>query len=357
MGTSKRKIEHLDICIKEKVESHGNGFSDIELVHRCLPEINKASISTSTRFLGHIFNAPITIASMTGGHPDTKKVNSNLAKAAETLGLGIGVGSQRAALEDKSQEDSYRVARDVAPNAFIYGNIGAPQILSYDIGKLEQAVEMIDADALAIHLNFLQEAIQPEGDLNATGCIEKISEIASELSVPVIVKETGAGISHMDAYALRKAGVSALDVGGRGGTSWAGVEVYRARMEHNIVGEHLGKKFWDWGIPTAQSIIEADVGLPLIATGGIRDGIMMAKSIVLGASLAGIALPLVFAARDGQDKVQDILQLYIEELKATMFLTGSESIEDLKKAPAVITGHTREYLEARGFKWASYAQR
>ncbi len=357
MGTSRRKIEHLDICVREKVESHGSGFGDVELIHRCLPEIDKSAISTETRFLGHMLNAPIMIASMTGGHPETTAVNANLARAAESLGLGIGVGSQRAALEDREQESSYRVVRDVAPNAFIYGNIGAPQLLTYDLEKLEQAVEMIDADALAIHLNFLQEAIQPEGDLNAKGCLEKISEISSQLSVPVIVKETGAGISHMDAYALRKAGASALDIGGRGGTSWAGVEVYRARMEKDRIGEHLGKKFWDWGIPTAVSIIEADVGLPIIATGGIRDGITVAKSIALGASLAGIALPLVSAAMEGQDGVQELLEIYIEELRATMFLTGSQSIEDLKKAPAVVTGHTREYLEARGFKWASFAQR
>jgi isopentenyl-diphosphate delta-isomerase len=245
----------------------------------------------------------------------------------------------------------------MAPNAFVYGNLGAPQLLSYDLEAIERAVEMIDADALAIHLNFLQEAIQPEGDLDARGCLEKIADIASSLSVPVIVKETGAGISHLDAYALRKAGAAALDVGGRGGTSWAGVEVYRARMEKDRVGEHLGMKFWHWGIPTAVSVVEADVGLPVIATGGMRDGIMIAKSLALGASMAGVALPLVAAAKAGPDKVQGLLETYIEELKATMFLTGSQSIEDLKKAPVVITGKTREYLEARGFKWAAYAQR
>jgi isopentenyl-diphosphate delta-isomerase len=357
MVTSKRKIEHLDICINEKVESSGNGFGDVEFVHRCLPEINKSEISTRTSFLGHRFNAPIMIASMTGGHPGTRHVNASLAKAAEALGIGIGVGSQRAALEDKKLEDSYRVVRDKAPHAFIYGNIGAPQLLSYDIEALERAVKMIDANALAIHLNFLQEAIQPGGDLNAKGCLGRIAEVASALSVPVIVKETGAGISHMDAYALRKAGAASLDVGGKGGTSWAGVEVYRARMESDKVGEHLGMKFWDWGIPTAVSVIEADVGLPVIATGGMRDGIMIAKSIALGASMAGVALPLVAAAKDGPDKVESILEMYIEELKATMFLTGSQSIEDIRKTPVVITGRTREYLEARGFKWAAYAQR
>lgn len=357
MKTSSRKIEHLDICVNEKVESHGTGFEDVEFVHRCLPEINKSDISTATTFLGHKFSAPLMIASMTGGHPSTKRVNSSLAQAAEKLGIGIGVGSQRAALEDPGHEDSYRIVRDMAPNAFIYGNIGAPQLLEYDLEKIEKAVEMIDANALAVHLNFLQEAIQPEGDLNAKGCLGKIRELCAELSVPVIVKETGAGISHLDAYALRKAGASALDVGGRGGTSWAGVEVYRARMENDRTGEHLGMKFWDWGIPTAISIVECEGGLPVIATGGIRDGISVARSIALGASLSGIALPLVNAARTGSDKVQEILELYIEELKATMFLTGSQSVEDLKKVPVVISGKTREYLEARGFNWANYARR
>ncbi|MCD1293887.1 type 2 isopentenyl-diphosphate Delta-isomerase [Methanocella sp. CWC-04] len=357
MVTSKRKIEHLDICTRENVESYGNGFDDIEFVHRCLPEINKSEISTKTSFLGHKFEAPIMIASMTGGHPETKAVNANLAVAAEALGIGIGVGSQRAALEDSRLEDSYRIVRDSAPSAFIYGNIGAPQLSKYSIEDLERAVEMIDADAMAIHLNFLQEAIQPEGDIDARGCLEKIAEVASSLSVPVIIKETGAGICHIDAYTLKKAGIGAIDVGGKGGTSWAGVEVYRARMESDELGEHLGMKFWDWGIPTAVSIVEADIGLPLIATGGIRDGIMVAKSIALGASMSGIALPLVAPARVSAEKVKKQLELYIEELKATMFLTGSKSVEGLKRAPIVIHGKTRDTLEARGFNWKNYSQR
>jgi isopentenyl-diphosphate delta-isomerase len=357
MVTSKRKIEHLDICTKENVESKGSGFDDIEFVHRCLPEINRSEVSTKASFLGHKLEAPILIASMTGGHPGTKKVNSNLAIAAEELGIGIGVGSQRAALEDKKQEDSYRVVRDKAPNAFIYGNIGAAQLSHYGIDDLERAVEMIDADAMAIHLNFLQEAIQPEGDLDASGCLEKIAEVASSLSVPVIVKETGAGICHIDAYYLKKAGVSAIDVGGKGGTSWAGVEVYRARMESDETGEHIGMKFWDWGIPTAVSIVEADIGIPVIATGGIRDGLMVAKSIALGASMCGIALPLVAPARESPEKVKKQLELYIEELKATMFLTGSKNLESLKKVPIVIHGKTRETLESRGFNWKAYSQR
>jgi isopentenyl-diphosphate Delta-isomerase len=357
MATSKRKIEHLDICTRENVESRGNGLEDIEFVHRCLPEINRADITTGTTFLGHKFSAPLMIASMTGGHPGTTEVNANLAMAAEALGLGMGVGSQRAALEDPKLEDSYRVVRDKAPNAFIYGNIGAPQLSQYTIEDLERAVEMIDADAMAIHLNFLQEAIQPEGEVDARGIIEKVAAIAGELSVPVIVKETGAGICHMDAYMLKKAGVAALDVGGKGGTSWAGVEVFRARMELDEVSEHLGVRFWDWGIPTAVSLVEADIGLPLIATGGIRDGVMIAKAMALGASMSSTALPLVPAARIGPEKVRKVLELYIEELKATMFLTGCRSIEDVGRVPVVISGKTRDTLEARGFNWKAFAQR
>lgn len=357
MATSRRKIEHLDLCTNERVESAGSGFDDVEFVHRCLPELHKSEVSTKTTFLGHKFEAPIMIASMTGGHPETRAVNANLAIAAEALGLGIGVGSQRAALEDERLADSYRVVRDAAPDAFVYGNIGAPQLSSYSIEDLERAVEMIDADALAIHLNFLQEAIQPEGDLDARGCLERIAEVSGELSVPVIVKETGAGICHIDAYAIKKAGVAAIDVGGRGGTSWAGVEYYRARAESDKLGEHLGMKFWDWGIPTAVSLVEADVGLPLIATGGVRDGIMIAKSLALGASMCGIALPLVAPARISSDKVKEKLEVYIEELKATMFLTGAGSVGDLNKAPVIVSGRSRDALEARGFNWKAYAQR
>ena len=241
--TSRRKIEHLKICVASSVESRkvSAGFEDVTLIHRALPELDMNKLDLSVELLGKRLQAPFLIASITGGHPDTIPVNAALAAAAEELGVGIGVGSQRAAIDDHLQEESFRVVRDKAPNAFVYGNIGAAQIREYGIEGIEKLVEMIDADALAIHLNFLQEAIQPEGDKDATGCLDTIKEICSDLRTPVIVKETGAGISREDALLLQKAGVSAIDVGGVGGTSWAGVEVYRARESGDSTSEHLGR--------------------------------------------------------------------------------------------------------------------
>ncbi|MCK5109083.1 MAG: type 2 isopentenyl-diphosphate Delta-isomerase, partial [Methanosarcinales archaeon] len=229
MTTSQRKIEHLRICADKPVEAHTSaGFDDVRLTHCALPEIDKDDINLSTRLFNKRLDAPLLIASMTGGHPDTCEINRTLALAAEYLGIGIGVGSQRAAIEDPKQEASFRVVRDCAPNAFVYANIGAVQLAEFGIAGVEHAIDMIDADAIAIHLNFLQEAVQPEGCTQASGCLDAIKEVCDEISVPVIVKETGAGISRETAAALVGAGVDAIDVGGSGGTSWAGVEYYRA---------------------------------------------------------------------------------------------------------------------------------
>ncbi len=350
-ATSKRKLDHLRLCAEEDVEHSVSCFEDVWLIHNALPEIDMNEISLKTRFLGRELEAPLLIASMTGGHPETIEVNRSLAEAAKRLGIGIGVGSQRAALEDPEQEESFRVVRDVAPDAFVYANIGAPQLAKYGIGGVKRAIEMIDADAVAIHLNFLQEAIQPEGDVNAIGCITAINRICTRLDVPVIVKETGAGISHKVGYMLAQAGVAAIDVGGAGGTSWAGIEVHRAKAEGNEMKEHLGRAFWNWGILTTVSIVECkDFGIPVIATGGVRSGIDIAKSIALGATVCGMALPLVEPALRGADAVIDRIRQVLEELKVAMFLTGSKTVEDLRFAEVVLTGLTREILQERGFE-------
>ncbi|AAM31460.1 type 2 isopentenyl-diphosphate Delta-isomerase [Methanosarcina mazei] len=349
--TSRRKIEHLKLCAESPVEARqvSAGFEDVTLIHRALPELNMDELDLSVDFLGKRIKAPFLIASITGGHPDTIPVNAALAAAAEELGVGIGVGSQRAAIDDPSQEDSFRVVRDEAPDAFVYGNVGAAQIRQYGVEGVEKLIEMIDADALAIHLNFLQEAVQPEGDRDATGCLDMITEICSQIKTPVIVKETGAGISREDAILFQKAGVSAIDVGGAGGTSWAGVEVYRAKESRDSVSERLGELFWDFGIPTVASLIESRVSLPLIATGGIRNGLDIAKSIALGASAASAALPFVGPSLEGKESVVRVLSCMLEEFKAAMFLCGCGNIKDLHNSPVVVTGWTREYLEQRGF--------
>ena len=355
--TSRRKLEHLKLCAENPVESRGvsAGFEDVTLIHKALPELNMDELDLSVDFLGKRMNAPFLIASITGGHPDTIPVNAALAAAAEELGVGIGVGSQRAAIDDPAQEDSFRIVRDEAPKVFVYGNVGAAQIRQYGVEGVEKLIEMIDADALAIHLNFLQEAVQPEGDRDATGCLDMITEICSMLKTPVIVKETGAGISREDALLLQKAGVSAIDVGGVGGTSWAGVEVYRAKESRDSVSERLGELFWDFGIPTVASLIESRVSLPIIATGGVRTGLDIAKSIVLGASAASAALPFVGPSLEGKESVVSVLSCMLDEFRAAMFLCGCANVQALHNAPVVVTGWTLEYLGQRGFNVKDYS--
>ncbi len=351
--TSRRKIEQLRICMEKEVEAGASGFADVRLLHVALPEIAKEDIDLKTSFLGFSFKLPIMIASMTGGHPETKRINRVLAEAAEQLGIGMGVGSQRAALEGIEHEDSFRVVRDAAPDSFIYANLGAPQLLEYGVEGVERIIEMIDADAVAIHLNFLQEAIQPEGNVDARGCLAAIKEVCHSIRKPVIVKETGAGISYRVARRLVDAGVAAIDVGGFGGTSLAAAEIYRARAEGDELSEHLGQLFgWDWGITTVESIVECTaVGIPVIATGGIRSGLDVAKSIALGADMCSAALPFLKTVMDDftPDKVIRKVGEMGEELKVAMFLTGCKTIHELKAVELVVTGTTREIMAQRGF--------
>ncbi len=357
--TGKRKIDHIRICLDKKAQAKNAtaGFEDVQLVHRALPEINKSNINLSTTFLGKKFKAPIIVGAMTGGAEEATKINASIAEAVEELGLGMGVGSQRAAIEDPNLEKTYRVAREKAPHGFLIANIGGVQLVhGYGLKEVKKVVEMIDADAVAVHLNALQEAVQPEGQTNFKGVLAKIAEAASALEVPVIVKETGAGISAEDAKALKNAGVKAIDVGGVGGTSFAAVEYYRSTKQKDV---YLGEAFWDWGIPTAISLIETaqTVKLPLIASGGIRSGTDIAKTLALGASLASVSQPILETAVKGAKETREKLSCLIEELRNVMFLVGAEKLNDLSKSPVVLTGKTAQWLQARGFNLETYAKR
>ena len=358
----RRKSDHIRICLNKNVEAKNvtTGFEEIFFIHRALPELNLEKIDLSTEVFGHKFSAPIMISSITGGAEESLKINASIAEAVEDLGLGMGIGSQRAALEDPDLKRTYTIVREKAPSAFLAANIGAPQIIrDYGIEELMEIIDMVSADALIIHLNPLQEAIQPEGEAFYEGALEKISEITEKLDVPVIVKETGAGISSEDAKRLEEAGVAGIDVAGAGGTSWAAVEYYRAHRRKNHFAEEIGLEFWDWGIPTAISVVEAiqSVSIPVIASGGIRSGLEAAKAISLGASLAGFALPVLKPALEGGEKVKEKIEVIIQQFKTAMFLVGADSVKELRRTPLIITGKTAEWLKLRGFNIESYARR
>ena len=357
-----RKVDHIKICLEENVQTRHatTGFEDVFLVHKALPEIERDKIDLSTTVFNHELSAPLLVGAMTGGTAKALKINAAIAEAVEKLGLGMGVGSQRVAIEDPKLASSFAIVRDKAPTAFLVANIGGPQLVGgYCIKEARKAVDMLEANALAIHLNPLQEAIQPEGETNYSGVFNKICEIAQALEVPVIVKETGAGIAAEEAKVLEEAGVAGIDVAGVGGTSWAAVEYHRAKRLKDEFRQRLGETFWDWGIPTAVSLVEVvqSVHLTVIASGGIRRGTDVAKSLVLGASLASMASPILQSATKGPEEVKKALQFVIEELRNTMFLVGAESIQKLQKTSVVLTGKTAEWLRMRGFKPELYARR
>jgi len=355
--TEKRKAEHIRICLEQKAQARKAtaGFEDIQLVHRALPEVDRKKISLSTSFLGKKFSAPLIVGAMTGGTEEATKINASIAEAVEKLHLGMGVGSQRAAIEDKKLEKTYAIARKKAPSVFLIANIGGVQLVhGYGLKEVKKVIEMIDADAVAVHLNAVQEAVQPEGQTSFKGVLAKIGEIAGELDKPVIVKETGCGISAEDAKALEAAGVKAIDVGGAGGTSFAAVEYYRSTNQNN-----MSEIFWDWGIPTAVSLIETtqSVNIPVIASGGVRSGLDIAKSLALNASLTSISQPVLETAVKGAKETEKLLSRLIDELRNAMFLVGAENLEALAKVPVVVTGKTAEWLDIRGFDTVKYAQR
>ncbi len=360
--TQKRKTDHIRISLDENVQARRatTGFEDVHFVHKALPEINRDGIDLSTIVFDHEFAAPLIVGAITGGTNEATKINAVIAQTVEELGIGMGVGSQRAAMEDSKLEKTFAIVRKKAPNAFLIANIGAVQLAyGYGMKELRKAVEMIDADAVAIHLNPLQEAVQPEGQTNFKGILKAIDEIAHELDKPVIVKETGAGVAAEEAKKLESAGVKGIDVSGVGGTSFAAVEHYRWTQKGKDSRHNLGDVFWDWGIPTAASIVEVSqtVSIDVIGSGGIRNGVDAGKAIALGSSLASFSQPALKAAVKGLKETSDAISLMIEELRNAMFLVGAESVDKLRKTPVVLTGAIAEWLRLRGFDIESYALR
>lgn len=346
--TEQRKAEHVNIILSEDVSAGYDYWSDVHLLHSALPEIDLDDIDLSITFFGKRLEAPLVISSMTGGFGMGGEINANLAKAAAEVGVAMGVGSQRAAIEKPELEPTYAVVKDYDV-PLLFANLGAPQLVpqaqkrAYGAADAKKAMDMIGADALIVHLNFLQEVVQPEGDRRAKGCLAAIKNLAAR--VPVMAKETGAGISRDVATALKKTGAKAIDVGGLGGTSFSAVEHYRARKEASSLKERLGATFWDWGIPTPASIVLANVGLPLVATGGVRSGLDVAKGLALGATAAGMAKPMLEAAKVSSEAVVTELRAVIEELKAAMFLTGSSSVAELQERHAIINAPTATWIE------------
>lgn len=359
---TRRKADHIKIALKRNVQAREvtTGFEDVHLIHRALPEIDKQKIDLSASLFNHKFAAPLIVGAMTGGTQEATKINATIAEAVERLGLGMGVGSQRAALENKRLEKTFAIARKKAPTAFLIANIGGIQLVNgYGVKEAKRAIEMIDADALAIHLNPLQEVVQPEGQTNFSKVLSRIAEVANEIDKPIIAKETGAGIAAEDAKKLEEAGVKCIDVSGVGGTTFAAVEYYRDEKRKDDFQQVLGDVFWDWGIPTSISIVEVfqTVNVPVIASGGIRSGVDMAKALGLGASLTSLSQPILQASAKNVEETEKTLLRLTEELRSAMFLVGAKSICELKEKPLVITGKTAEWLQLRGFNVENYAKR
>ena len=334
--TELRKADHIRINVEEDVSFKrlGSGFDNYFFLHQALPELDFANIDTSTQFLGKSFKTPIIISSMTGGTDDAHQINRVLALAAQETGMAMGLGSVRAAIEDRELAYTYRV-RDVAPDILLLANLGAVQLnYGYGIEECKRAVEICEADGLILHFNALQEAVQPEGDSDFSGLFAKVEQICRGLSVPVIAKEVGWGFAQETARQLMSAGVSAIDVAGAGGTSWSQVEMYRAPTKRHA---RVAGAFIDWGIPTAHSIRyckSAAPGLPIVASGGIRNGIDIAKSVALGAQIAGLAGDFLRAAvENGVEGVIDVAGALTDELRISMFGCGAADISSLAETP------------------------
>lgn len=351
--TSSRKQQHVEITVSKDVSFRTKtaGFERWEFLHNALPELNFSEVDPSTSFLNKKLSLPLIISSMTGGYADAARINRHLAEVCAERGLAMGVGSQRQAMEDKTFHHTFRVVREVAPDIAIFGNIGAAEVARMkDASGVRKLAELVHADGFAVHLNPLQEFLQPEGNADFRGVLKGVAMLVQELSIPIIVKEIGAGISASVARRLLEVGVQIIDVAGSGGTSWAGVEIIRRDGDNSKRNHRRSKReesfassFWDWGIPTVDAVRQVaslknqHSNLKVIASGGIHDGLDVAKSLAFGADLAGSALPMLKAFEAGGTKgLKREIEKWEMELRGAMFLTGSKTVTDLQKQQLVM---------------------
>jgi isopentenyl-diphosphate delta-isomerase len=334
--TSSRKTEHIRINLEEDVRSTlTTGLERYRFLNNALPEIDLKDVDLTLTVFGKTLSAPLLISSMTGGSKEATQINLRLAEAAQEYGIAMGLGSQRAAIEDPKLAESYQV-RSVAPDILLFANLGAVQLnYGYGVEECQRAVDMAQADALVLHLNALQEAVQPEGDTNFGGLLKKIEAVCKELPVPVIVKEVGWGISGETARQLAGVGVQAIDVAGAGGTSWTQVEMHRAKTDSQ---KRLAAAFADWGIPTSDSIIQVRKAAKktlIFASGGVRSGVDIAKCIALGATLGGMASPYLKAADRSTEATLQTISEVARELQVTMFAAGMVDLAELHDSLAL----------------------
>ncbi len=344
-----RKADHIRICVEERTAPGRCYWDDVRLVHDALPEISLDDVDTSCTLFGRRLKAPLVVTAITGGFPGARDINANIAEACADLGIGMGVGSERAGVAGVCPE-SYAVVKDYDV-PLVIGNVGAPQLVPQRSGdtigseEVAAARELVGADVVAVHLNYLQEVVQPGGDTNAAGVRDAIRGLAREH--PIMVKETGAGMSRDVAMRLAGTGVLGLDVAGMGGTSFSAVELYRAMEDGDEVLAAMGDTFFDWGIPAPASVASvAGCGLPVIASGGILDGTHVAAAISMGACCGGVAKAVLREATESADAVRRKLTIITEELRAAMFLTGSKDLKELSRARHVVLGDTKEWIDA-----------
>lgn len=330
-----RKSDHIRINLEEDVNFKAltTGLENYRFRHNALPELDLQDVDTTCRLFGKTLRAPLLIASMTGGAEQARTINRRLAEAGEERGIAMGVGSQRAALEDQTLAETFQVRR-VAPRLLLFANLGAVQLnYGYGVDHCRRAVAMIEADALILHFNVVQEAVQPEGDTNFANLYRKVEAVCRQLPVPVIAKEVGWGFSEENARRLADCGVAAIDVAGSGGTSWSQVEMYRAQT---AMQRRIAATFIDWGTPTSEAILNARRGapqLPLIASGGLRNGLDIAKCLGLGATLGSMASPFLKAAVQSAEAVAEVIDTLQAELKIAMFAAGIPTLSDLQETP------------------------